>query len=478
MGVKKNILYSSILTTANYIFPLLVYPYVSRVLGVTNIGICNFIDSIIHYFILFSMMGVTIMGTREIAASKANSLSLDSKFSSIIALNGITTLLALVALIIATIFVPQLWENKQMMIYGGVKLISNFMLIEWFYKGLEDFKYITMRTIGVKCLFVLSVFIFVKDSDDYSIYYLLTCLMVSGNAIINFIHSGKFAKFKFKLISFGSVVKPFFTLGSYMLITSMCTTFNVAYLGFATNETQVGYYTTATKLYSILLALFTGVTSVLMPRMSALLANGQTEDFKNLMKKSTDILFTFSIPVIFFTIIFAPQIILLISGPGYERAIIPMRIVMPMMLIIGLEQIIVIQGLMPLRRDKVVMKNSVVGATLSLLLNIFLVTKLQSVGSSIVWVCTETLILILSQIALHKCIGIKFPLKRLLKNIVVYIPMVIVLFIIMDQVHTSYWIMLLAAGAFAAIYFISVQISIIKNSLVLKYITPLLSKIK
>lgn len=478
MGVKKNILYSSILTTANYIFPLLVYPYVSRVLGVTNIGICNFIDSIIHYFILFSMMGVTIMGTREIAASKANSLSLDSKFSSIIALNGITTLLALVSLIVATIFVPQLWENKQMMIYGGVKLISNFMLIEWFYKGLEDFKYITMRTIGVKCLFVLSVFIFVKDSGDYSIYYLLTCLMVSGNAIINFIHSRKFAKFKFKLISFSSVVKSFFTLGSYMLITSMCTTFNVAYLGFSTNETQVGYYTTATKLYSILLALFTGVTSVIMPRMSALLANGKMEDFKNLMQKSTDILVAFSMPVIFFTVICASQIILLISGPGYEGAIVPMRIVMPMMLIIGLEQIIVIQGLMPLCKDKVVMKNSVAGATLSLFLNIFLVTKLQSVGSSIVWVCTETIILILSQIALQKCIGVKFPFRCLLKNIIAYIPMVIVLFIIMYQVHTSYWILLLSAGVFAAIYFISVQIYVIKNPILLKYITPLLSKIK
>lgn len=118
MGLKKNILYSSVLTTANYVFPLLVYPYVSRVLGVTNIGICNFVDSIIHYFILFSMMGVTIMGTREIAASRANSDSLDSKFSSIIALNGITTLIALIILIIATLSVPQLWENRHMMVYG------------------------------------------------------------------------------------------------------------------------------------------------------------------------------------------------------------------------------------------------------------------------------------------------------------------------------------------------------------------------
>lgn len=202
MGLKKNILYSSILTTANYIFPLLVYPYVSRVLGVTNIGICNFIDSIIHYFILFSMMGITIMGVREIASEKTNRISLDSKYSSLVALNGIMTLIAVVVLVIVTFIVPQLWENKEMMIYGGVKLVSNFLLIEWFYKGMEDFRYITMRTIGVKCLFVASVFIFVREKSDYPIYYLLTCLMVTGNAVINFIHAREYVSFKIKLISF------------------------------------------------------------------------------------------------------------------------------------------------------------------------------------------------------------------------------------------------------------------------------------
>lgn len=478
MGLKKNILYSSILTTANYIFPLLVYPYVSRVLGVTNIGICNFVDSIIHYFILFSMMGVTIMGTREIAASKANSSSLDSKFSSIIALNAITTFIALIALAIATITIPQLWDNRHMMLYGGVKLFSNFLLIEWFYKGMEDFKYITMRTIAVKCIYVLSVFLFIKGSDDYPIYYLLTCLMVTGNAVINFIHARRFAKFKFSLVSFKSVSRPFFTLGSYMLITSMCTTFNVAYLGFATDETQVGYYTTATKLYSILLALFTGVTSVIMPRMSSLLAKDNVEDFKNLLKKTTDLLFSFSIPAIVFTIIFASQIIMLISGPGYEGAIIPMKIVMPMMLIIGYEQIIVVQGLMPLRKDKVIMRNSSIGAAVSLILNIILVSRLMSIGSAIVWICTEMVILILSQYALTKCIGVKFPTHNLIKNMLCYLPLACLLTVMSLYSKLNYWEILIASAIITALYTMYVQIFISKNPLILKYVKPILKKIR
>lgn len=479
MGLKKNILYSSILTTANYIFPLLVYPYVSRVLGVTNIGICNFIDSIIHYFILFSMMGITIMGVREIASEKTNRISLDSKYSSLVALNGIMTLIAVVVLVIVTFIVPQLWENKEMMIYGGVKLVSNFLLIEWFYKGMEDFRYITMRTIGVKCLFVASVFIFVREKSDYPIYYLLTCLMVTGNAVINFIHAREYVSFKIKLISFSSICKPFFILGSYMLITSMCTTFNVAYLGFATDETQVGYYTTATKLYSILLALFTGVTSVIMPRMSSLLADKKIEEFKELLKKSSELLFSFSIPVIVFTTLLAPQVILLISGPGYEGAITPMRIVMPLMFIIGYEQIIVIQGLMPLREDKIVMRNSVIGATVSLILNISLVSKMASVGSSIVWICTETVVLILSQIAITHIIGVKFPIRTFIRNIGCYIPLFLILFFYKDILfYESYLILLITAGLFSGIYVMISQIFILRNPLLINILNPLLKKWK
>ena len=477
MGLKKNIIYSSVLTTSNYIFPLIVYPYVSRVLGVSNIGICNFIDGIIHYFILFSMMGVTIMGTREIAASRNNSDLLERRYSSILALNGITTFIAVMGLLIATVLVPELWENRKMMLYGGVKLLSSYLLIEWFYKGIEEFRYITVRTIFVKLLYVISVFIFVRQSDDYSIYYLLTCLMVTGNAVINFIHAHKYVKFRFYLISIKDYLKPFFTLGSYMLITSMCTTFNVVYLGFLTNDTQVGYYTTATKLYTILLALFTGVTSVILPRMSSLLAENRMNEYVSLLKKSTSVLFSFSIPAIIFVIIFAQQIVLTLSGPGYEGAIMPMRIVIPLMLIIGYEQIIVIQGLMPLRKDKEVMINSTVGACVSVILNYLLVSRLQSIGSAIVWVCSEFVILILSQIVLTRNIHISFPFKAFIKNCLGYLPLAIILLILTRLMsNVNYIIALLISGIVMVVYTLLLQICLLKNTIIINFIHSILHR--
>ena len=104
MSIKINIFYSLVLTTANYIFPLLVYPYVSRVLGVEGIGICNYIDSIINYFVLFSMLGISIIGIREIASVKENRNKLDVKFTSLIIHTGLPTVLSSMAFLACFIF--------------------------------------------------------------------------------------------------------------------------------------------------------------------------------------------------------------------------------------------------------------------------------------------------------------------------------------------------------------------------------------
>ena len=365
--LKKNIFYSTILTTANYIFPLLTYPYVSRVLGVDKIGICNFVDSIINYFVLFSMLGVGIVGIREIAKNKNDKECLNKTFNSLFFLNTLSTTIMLVLLIIAINIVPKLNEHKELMYIGAFKLVFNYLLIEWLYKGLEDFKFITNRTVIIRCLYVISVFIFIHDVNDYKLYYLLMALMVVLNSIVNILYSRKFVKYSLSNIYIKPYIRPFIILGLYMLLTSMYTSFNVAYLGFVAGETEVGYYTTATKLYGIILSVFTAFTGVMLPRMSALIAEHNIDEFKNLLKKSVNLLFGFSIPLISFTMIFAKPIILLLSGKGYDGAITPMQIVMPLILIIGYEQILVIQTLMPLKYDKAILINSIVGACIGIL---------------------------------------------------------------------------------------------------------------
>ena len=186
MGIKRNFIYSSLLTVSSFLFPMLTFPYVSRVLGVTNIGVCNFVDSIINYFILFSSMGINVVGIREIAKAKGNTLWI---------LEAGMTAIMLFLLLIATVFISQLNEYASLMMIGACKLIANLFLIEWFYRGIEEFKYITYRSLIVKVLYVACIFIFIHQPSDYPVYYTLSVLLVVFNAVFNIFYSRRFVGF-------------------------------------------------------------------------------------------------------------------------------------------------------------------------------------------------------------------------------------------------------------------------------------------
>lgn len=475
--IKKNFLYSSILTTANYLFPMLTYPYVARVLGVDKIGLCNFADSIISYFLLLSMLGIGTVGIREIAKNKDNQAELNKVYSSLFILNSISTIIALVVLLVATFYVPQLAANKELMFVGAVRLLMSYMQIEWLFKGLEDFKFITIRSVVIKVFYVIGVFAFVRTKNDYVVYFALYTIMVAVNAIVNVWYARSFVHFTVKDIHIKPYVKPFVTLGVYMFLTSMYSSFNVAFLGFTSGETEVGYYTTATKLYTILLSLFTAFTGVMLPRMSSLLAKGEMDRFKDLLKRSVNLLTTFSVPLVFLSIVFAPQIIGILSGKGYEGAILPMRIVMPLMLIIGYEQILVIQTLMPLKKDRAILINSMIGACAGLLFNIILVPSFQSVGSSIVWFLSECVVLSSAQYFVTKYTGLKIPIYQFVKNIIVYIPLLI--FLIPIQCYISNMVLSLLFGAIVmCAYGYTLNVMILKNMEVIKLRDNVLNRIK
>lgn len=474
-SIKKNFLYSSTLTVANYLFPIITFPYVSRVLGVNNIGACAFVDGIINYYILFSMMGVTILGIREIAKNKNDRKSLSKTFSSIFLLNTLLTCIAIIVLLISIFTVPKLFEYKTLMLVGIFKLLFNFLLIEWLYKGIENFRYITIRTLIIKVLYVIAVFTFVHNKSDYIIYYILSVLMIVVNAVFNIVYSRHFIKFQIHNLNIKEYIRPVFVLGFYQMLTSMYTTFNVAYLGFVSSSTEVGYYTTATKLYSILMAIFTAFTGVMLPRMSFYVSNGQMDKFKTLLKKSQNALISFSFPIIIYSTVWSPDIINVLSGEGYEGAITPMRIVMPLMFIIGYEQILVIQTLMPLKQDRAILINSVFGAVTGVVLNIVLVKAFLSIGSAMVWICSETVILVASLYRVKKSIGWEFPFKEITKHIIGYLPLLAIAYFVFTFMDTSSLFRLIIGAILLFGYTVIYQYQI-KNELFMGLVAKLTHK--
>lgn len=471
-SLKKNFIYNAILTMSGYIFPLMVYPYVSRVLGVANIGACNFVDSIVEYFTILSMMGLNTIGIREIAKCKNDQQKLDNVFSQLFSLNTLTTITAIIILIIATNIVPKFAPYKDLLYIGVGKLFFNYMLINWFFQGLENFKYIAARTIFVKILFVISVFLFVKTETDVKLYYFLVALTWAGNGIINFIYAKKYVSFNFTLKINKAIIGSFFILGVYWFMNSMYTTLNVAFLGFATNDIEVGYYTTANKLLTVIMTMFTALTSVMVPRVSVALKSNDNSEAKALIRKAINALMLFAIPLIFFVFPFSQELIYLMSGKGYEGATTPLQIMTPLFFLVGYDQIIVLQTLLPMGKDKDILRNSILAASVGIISNIFLTLNFGKNGSAIVLILAELSVLLSSQFCVTKYLGLKIPFKLIIKHIIGFSPIIIICYVIKYFIN-SYVISLIVSASIICCYIFLAGRFILKNSILTNLKTPL-----
>ena len=425
-SIKKNFAYKSVLTLSTYLINFITFPYVARVLGVERIGLVNFVDNTVNYFLLFATMGVGLLGVREIAAVKEDKKRRDQVYSSVLALNLLFTLVSLGIYLLCISTIPKLCQYDELFYIGTAKILFTVFLVEWFFTGVENFRYITLRSILIKVLYIISVFLFVRDTSDYRLYFILTVGVVVLNALINQLYIRKFVRVRWNNIQLFKYLKQNVTLGIYTLMTSMYLTFNVMYLGLVSNNTEVGYYTTAFKLYSVILGFFTAFTNVMLPRMSSLLANGEKDRFQELVNRSFSVMSTCCIPLILCSMIMAPQIVYILSGPGYEGAILPMRIIMPAAFAVGVAQVLAIQVLMPMKKDKVLLIASIIGAVVSLLINLLVVPSVKSVGSAVVLLCSEMGVTgmyvwyVLSQEL------ILIPIKAIGKNVLFSLPSVVI----------------------------------------------------
>lgn len=165
---------------------------------------------------------------------------------------------------------------------------------------------------------------------------------------------------------------------------------------------------------------------------------------------------TFSIPMIICSIILAPQIIYILSGPGYEGAILPMRIIMPAALFVGIAQVLAVQILMPMKRDKILLTASIIGASISLLINITIVSHLQSIGSAIVLLCSEMAVTCTYMVYVWREKLAKIPVREIGKSLGYSVPSAVVCW------GCERWI---------SNEFIAVGMAIILNSIILLFIT-------
>ena len=402
-SLKLNFVMNAILTMSSFIFPLISYPYVSRILLPEGTGKVSFATSLIAYFIMFAQLGIPTYGVRACSRVRDDRQALTRTAQELLIINLIMTALSYTALFLALLFVPRLRAERTLYLLVSLSMIFNTIGMEWLYKALEQYTYITIRSIVFKIVALIAMFVLIHSREDYVIYGGITILASSASGICNFVHARRFISLRpvggYRFRPHLKAVAVFFAMAC---ASTVYTNLDTVMLGFMTSDETVGYYNAAVRIKSILVSIVTSLGAVLLPRASYYVERGEMDRFRQITRKALNFVFLAAVPMMIYFMVFARQGIFLLSGENYAGAVRPMQWIMPTLLFIGLSNVLGIQILVPLNREKVVLWSIIAGAAVDVVLNVALIPQYGASGAAAATSVAELVVLAVQFFVLGK----------------------------------------------------------------------------
>ncbi|MFR8033333.1 MAG: flippase [Lachnospiraceae bacterium] len=404
-SVKFNFVMNSILTASSMLFPLITYPYVSRVLQPQGIGSVSFANSVVTYFSMFAQLGIPTYGIRACAKVRDDKEMLSRTVQEILLINMITCIIVYIAFACSLVLIPTFRQEKVLYIVMGSLILFNTIGVEWLYKSLEQYSYITVRSVIFKFIAVVAMFLLIHQKEDYVIYGGITIFAAVGSNIMNFINLRKFIYLRpMRYYNFKRHIKPISVFFAMSIATTVYTNMDNVMLGFMRGTTENGYYDAAVKIKNILVGFVASLGTVLMPRVSYYIEVGEKKEFYRITKKALKFVYLLATPLCLYFILFAAPSIYLISGDLFAPSIPPMRLIMPTLIFIGLTNIIGLQMLVPMGRENQVLYSEIAGAIINLIINSILIPRLGAAGAAIGTVAAEVTVFIVQVMALKKVV--------------------------------------------------------------------------
>ena len=375
-----------------------------------GIGAVNFLSSIVNYIVLFTSLGIPMYAVREIAKYRDN-VELRNKITvEITALSIMLCILGYVAVWLLAEFVPRISAASGLFYILSLSVLFTGIGVNWFYQGIEDFKFITIRAIIIRTLAALSLFLLVRDRGDLLIYGAITVGSTVGNNLVNFIHLRKYIRFgqiQWRKLDVVRHIKPAVHIFVLNLIISIYVNLNSVMLGFMQGDESVGLYTAGNKIAHIVLSVVTSLGVVMIPRCSHLVETGNMTEFGVVVGKATRLVMCMALPCTVGLMLLATPIINIFCGESFIEAIPVVYWTAPIIIFIGLTNVIGLQVLYPQGKESIVIWSTLGGAVFNLILNLVLIPLYSEIGAAIATFIAELAVLIIQIILGYKY----FPLK-------------------------------------------------------------------
>lgn len=393
--VLHNFIMNIILTMSSFIFSLITFPYVSRILLPEGTGRVSFATSVVSYFLLIAQLGIPTYGIRACTKVRDNKEELSRTVQEIFIINLIMCVISYVLFGISLLKVPKLSEQRNLLLITSASILFNTLGMEWLYKALEMYSYITWRSIYFKLISLVLMFVFVHSKEDYIIYGAISVFASSASNLLNFIYLHKLVDLRIRgRMYLKRHMKPIMVFFAMSCVTTVYLNLDTVMLGFMKTDIDVGYYNVAIKIKTILVSIVTSLGTVLLPRVTYYLEKGERDKFKKLGTQALRFVIFISMPLVAYFIVYARQVILIISGESYLNAVMPMRCMMPAVLFIGLTNIMGIQIMVPLGKEGGSLVSVIAGAIVDLILNVILIPHYAATGAAIGTMAAEMAVFI------------------------------------------------------------------------------------
>lgn len=447
-SIKKNFAYQMIYEVFILLLPFLTSPYIARVIGANGLGLYSYSHTVANYFVLFAMLGLKNHGNRMIAKARENKDELNSTFSNLLALHILVSVLVCLAYV-GYIFVAQ--DKLYAIIQSGLVLSSLFD-ISWFYFGIEKFKLTVTRNSIIKILTVICVFAFVRHSNDLWIYCTIMSVGMLVSQLALWVPLKKYVSFVRPQWSQMSLhIKPMLILFIPAIAVSLYKYMDKIMIGSMNTKVQLGYYENAEKVINILMTVITSFGTVMLPKMSNLVAKKSKEAMRYI-NMSMDFVNCLAFGLAFglagvgtvFSVVFWGDEF---ATSGY--IIMGLAVTVPF---IAFANVIRTQHLIPNSKDREYVSSVCIGGAVNLVINFILIPQYGAMGAMAGTIVAEASVCIIQAFVVRK----ELPVSKYLKDCLFYfifgISMFAVVFLIGKLMGTGIVTLLVQIPVGAVMY--------------------------
>ncbi|MBQ9609655.1 MAG: flippase [Lachnospiraceae bacterium] len=417
------------------VFPVLTFVYASRILLVDGIGKINFTKSIVQYFSLFSSLGIATYGIREGAKVRDDKLKLSQFVHEILIINCISTLIAYILFFSALILIPKFKEYRVLLLIESFSIMFTTLGVDWFYGAIENYRYITIRSVVFQIVSLTLMFLFVKKESDYYIYAAIIVLSNVGSNLFNFIHLRKYIYVK--LVGDYNIrrhIRPIIFFFAATIAGNIYLLLDTSMLGFLTTDNEVGLYTAANKMTKMAVSIISSISAVLLPRMSYYIGNNEYDNYTKTLNKTFHVIIMIELPVFVLMFLFSADILILFSGNAFLQANTTAKILAFVILFIPLSTVLSNQILLPLGKEKYQLVTTMTGAILNIISNTILIPVFADKGAALGTIIAEGGVLITSLILAGKTFNFSDKITTF-KNYIIGMLVMFAIIILLNNIH-------------------------------------------